>query len=199
MRLTREELLQQHTIWNEEKHDIVATMYGDIPLVIYDEEQYKKDLAWAEKDSTIGNISAIDRYIYTQNGAYFKYRTLHGDIYIHRDTNKVLCGEFDIRYNGQVYNIIYNNMYGFNALTISRLSGSGKVAWWCNKDGQSSPCIRKNTTELSDEVIQKVLKHNSLKDYGISVRFFISAVKKMYNSDKTNHISDYGKCWGEDK
>ena len=40
MRLTREELLNKHPIWNESKHDIVAIMYGDEPLVHYDKNHH---------------------------------------------------------------------------------------------------------------------------------------------------------------
>ena len=189
MRLTREELLNIHPIWNEEKHDIVRVMYGDDPLVHYDSNEYNKYHDFWATDSTCANIMAIDAYIYSKNGTYDKYRTLIGEVVISEDGD-LLCGDIYVKYSGMRYDIIINNMYGRHSLDILRLSGSGKVLGFSNKDGQGSPSSKRYTDELKDETIDKVLNSKDLKDYGISINKFIQCARDMYNSDKTNYIMD---------
>lgn len=192
MRLTREELLNKHPIWNESKHDIVAIMYGDKPLVHYDKNEYLKYHNFWSKDETCANIMAVDAYIYSQNGTYNKYRTMIGEIYIDENDN-ILCGDISIKYSGMVYDIIINNMYGLHALTILRLSGSGKVLGFSNKDGQGSPAIKSRTDELKDDLICKVLNIKHIKDYGKSTHKYIQCAIDMYNENKINYIMD--KCF----
>ena len=38
MRKTREELIKTYSYWNEDGHDIVETLYGDIPHIIYNKK-----------------------------------------------------------------------------------------------------------------------------------------------------------------
>ena len=114
MRLSREELLSKHPIWNESKHDIVAVMYGDTPLVHYDESEYEKYQNYWSKDENFANIMAIDAYIYSQNGTYDKYRTLVGEIYIAED-GRVLCGDVNVKYNGM---ILYDMYYNFLTMIV---------------------------------------------------------------------------------
>lgn len=189
MRLTREELLNKHPIWNEEKHDIVKTLYGDEPLIHYDENEYNKYHDFWSKDNTCANIGAIDAYIYSKNGTYDKYRTLIGEVMINED-GEILGGDIYVKFGGMRYDIIINNMYGRHSLDILRLSGSGKVLGFSNKDGQGSPSSKRYTDKLKDETIDKVLNSKDLKDYGISISKFIQCARDMYNSDKTNYIMD---------
>ena len=189
MRLTREELLNKHPIWNEERHDIVKTLYGDEPLIHYDEKEYNKYRDFWSKDNTCANIGAIDAYIYSKNGTYDKYRTLIGEVIISEDGD-LLCGDIYVKYGGMRYDIIINNMYGRHSLDILRLSGSGKVLGFSNKDGQGSPSSKRYTDELKDETINKILNSKELNDYGSSISKFINVARNMYNSDKTNYIMD---------
>lgn len=189
MRLTREELLNKHPIWNEERHDIVKTLYGDEPLIHYDEKEYNKYRDFWSKDNTCANIGAIDDYIYSKNGTYDKYRTLIGEVMI-SENGDVLGGDICVKFGGMRYDIIINNMYGRHSLDILRLSGSGKVFGFSNKDGQGSPSSKRYTDELKDETINKVLNSKELNDYGSSISKFINVARDMYNSDKTNYIMD---------
>lgn len=189
MRLTKEELLNRHQIWNEEKHDIVRVMYGDDPLVHYDSKEYNKYQNFWAKDNTCANIMAIDAYIYSKNGTYDKYRTLIGEVII-SENGDILCGDIFVKYDGMRYDIIINNMYGRYSLDILRLSGSGKVLGFSNKDGQGSPSSKRYTDELKDETINKVLNSKELNDYGISISKYIQCARDMYNSNKTNYIMD---------
>lgn len=189
MRLTREELLNKHPIWNEEKHDIVKTLYGDEPLIHYDENEYNKYHDFWSKDSTCANIGAIDAYIYSKNGTYDKYRTLIGEVIISED-GEILGGDIYVKFGGMRYDIIINNMYGRHSLDILRFSGSGKVLGFSNKDGQGSPSSKRYTDELKDETINKVLNSKELNDYGISISKYIQCARDMYNSNKTNYIMD---------
>lgn len=182
MRLSREELLVKYPNWNENKHDIVKVFYGDEPLVHYDEIEHINHLSWVEKG--LGNLSAIDDYIYTQNGEYNKYNTLIGNIYIDRN-DKVLCGDIIVKYFGKDYHIIYNRMYGYNSLDILRFSH--KVKGFSNFNGQGSPSNTNNTLELESDIINKIL-NLPLDDYGLSVQEFMKSCRELYNSDKTNYI-----------
>lgn len=189
MRLTREELLNKHPIWNEEKHDIVRVMYGDDPLIHYDSKEYDKYHSFWATDNSCANIMAIDAYIYSKNGTYDKYRTLIGEVLINEDGD-VLCGDIFIKYGGMRYDVIINNMYGRHSLDILRFSGSGKVLGFSNKDGQGSPSSKRYTDELKDEIINKVLNSKDLEDYGKSISKYIQCARDMYNSNKTNYIMD---------
>lgn len=186
MRLSNEELKQQYaSTWNDERHDIGRVMYGDDPLIVYDEREYAR---YQELTGTLGNLECANAYIYSQNGKYNLYRTLIGEIYIAEDS-RVLCGNINIKYQGIVHDIILNKMYGFKALTMLRLTGI-KVKGWCTKDGQGSPANRLRTEELPEEVIYKLFNSKELQDYGESVQKFIAACKELYEEDTTNHIME---------
>ena len=190
MRLSREELLSKHPIWNESKHDIVAVMYGDTPLVHYDESEYEKYQNYWSKDENFANIMATDAYIYSQNGTYDKYRTLVGEIYIAEDGH-VLCGDVDVKYNGKVYNILVNKMYGLNKLDILRLSSTGVVGF-SNSDGQGSPSSKHYTKEMDVDIIKRIL-NDPMKDYGVAIQKFMETARELYEQDNTNHIME--KCF----
>jgi hypothetical protein len=188
MRLTREELLRQYPCWNENRHDIVKAFYGDIPIVIYNQEKYEDYCKLT--DNTLKNIECASAYVYSQNGTYFDYRTLIGNIIIAED-GRVLHGSIIIKYQGKPYDVILNKMYGLNALTILRLSSSG-VTGWCNKDGQGSPSSQRYTKEMKTEIIEHILK-DKLEDYGESVQKFMETVRKTYSEDTSNCIMS--KCF----
>lgn len=185
MRLSREELLKRYT-WNEEKHDIVKAFYGDIPVVHYDESEYKRYLYFAEKGGQGSGIGTADGYIYHMNGVYDDYRTLIGNVKI-SENGKVLCGDISVTYYGRKYDIILNEMYGYHSLTILYL-GTGKVKGWCNIDGQGSPCNKFNTDELDNDTILKILDSKDINDYGASIHKFINRCKELYNENTTNYI-----------
>lgn len=186
MRLTREELLDKYPSWNESKHDIVKTFYGDIPLVVYNEKQYE----WFKTlTDTLANIEAVDAYIYTQNGNYNKYSTLIGDVYISEKGN-VLSGSVKVKYHGFIHNIFLNLMYGKSCLSIMRHT-SETTTGFSNKDGLSSPSIKAHTKELDNKTIEKIL-NTPLKDYGESIQKFMESARKLYEQDKTNYIKEKG-------
>ena len=186
MRLSNEELKRVYaTSWNDKRHDIGKVLYGDEPLIVYDEKEYSR---YQELTGTLANLECTNAYIYSQNGKYNLYRTLIGEIYIAED-GRVLCGNIHVKYQGIAHDIILNKMYGFKALTILRLSG-GKVKGWCTKDGQGSPSNKRNTAELSEEVIYKIFSSKELQDYGESVQKFVSACKELYEEDSANHIME---------
>lgn len=188
MRLTRNELLERYPNWNEVKHDIVKTFYGDIPLIEWNKEEYEK---YSRLEGTLANIEAVEAYIWTQNGDYSIYRILIGEIKIGA-SGIVLCGDLQVKYGGKVYSIYLNLMYGLKALSIFRNNGLKNLIGFSNADGLSSPCIKSNTKELDRDLIEKVLKVD-LSDYGESVRKFMDAAIDLYNKDKVNHIME--KCF----
>lgn len=188
MRMTNEELKSKYSSnWNEEKHDIGRVMYGDDPLIVYDDAEHSRHLYWVERG--LGNLSAIDDYIFCLNGKYNKYETLIGSIYISQDET-VLCGDLLLKYNGKIYNIILNQMYGWNKLDILRIGQ--KVKGFSNSDGQGSPSNKWNTEELDKETIEKLWSRD-ISDYGNSVHKFLNACKELYYKDTTNHIME--KCF----
>lgn len=186
MRLSRDELLEWYPSWNECRHDIVKAFYGDIPLICWNKEYFDW---YSTLTGTLSNIEAVNAYMWSVNGDYNIYRTLIGEVSISTE-GKVLCGDVDVKYRGQIYNVILNLMYGKRGLTILRLKNG--VVGFSNKDGQGSPSIQRNTRELEPEVIQKVLTAD-FRDYGSSIRKFMREAIKLYNEDSINHIM--GKCF----
>lgn len=184
MRMSRDELMQIYPIWNEHMHDIVKVMYGEDPLILWNEEYYKR---WSTYTGTASNIEGVNAYMWSQNGDYYIYRTLIGEIYI-TTSGKVLGGSINVKYRGVSYNIYLNFMYGFKALDIMRLSGE-KVRGFSTKDGTGSPSNRHRTEELDREIIEKVLNVD-LSDYGESVHSFIRECSNLYNEDSTNYIME---------
>lgn len=186
MRLTKSELKEKFPLWNDEKHDIVKVLYGEAPLIHYDETEYKK---YQELTGTMANIECRKAYIYSQNGTYDIYTTLIGDVGISENVN-VLYGDINVKYKGKVVSITLNKMYGLEALTILRIGQ--KVKGWCNKDGIGSPTNKRNTEEFSDEEIEKIL-NTDLSDYGESVHKFMKECVKLYKKDNKNYIKE--KCF----
>ena len=183
MRLSRDELINMYPTWNEEKHDIVKVMYGEDPLVLWNKERYDN---WVNLLGTCANIEGVNAYMWSQNGDYYIYRTLIGEIYITTD-GKVLGGAVDVKYRGVSYGISLNLMYGLRSLEILKLSG-GKVRGFSNKDGTGSPCRKQNTEELDKDIIEILLFNLDLRDYGDSVKRFMKMCGTLYNADSLNHI-----------
>lgn len=184
MRMSRDELMRMYPSWNEERHDIVKVWYGEEPLFLWNEEYYKR---WSTYTGTASNIEGVNAYMWSQNGDYYIYRTLIGEIYI-TTSGKVLGGDISVKYKGATYNITLNLMYGFKALTILKLSGV-KVKGFATKDGIGSPSNKHRTEEMDKETIEKVLS-TDLKDYGESIQSFIRECINLYNEDSTNHIME---------
>lgn len=187
MRLSREELLRMYPSWNEERHDIVKAFYGDIPLIEWNEEEYKR---YCKLEGTLSNIEAVDAYIWTQNGDYSIYRTLIGEVYL-TVGGKVMAGTIHLKYRGVTFTLSINLMYGMRALDILKLSGE-KVKGFSNKGGTGSPSNKYRTEELDTEVIEKLFV-TDLRDYGSSVRKFMRECIKLYEVDRVNHIME--KCF----
>ena len=184
MRMTREELIKQYPYWNEDRHDIVKAMYGDIPLIVWDKAYYE---SWSTYDGTCANIDGVNAYMYSQNGDYYIYRTLIGEIFI-STAGKVLGGSITVKYRGISYTVALNLMYGWRALDILKLSGE-KVRGFSNKDGTGSPSNSFRTEELDRETIEKILSVD-ISDYGESVHSFITECTNLYNEDSANYIME---------
>ena len=187
MRKTREQLLIEFPSWNESRNNIVDTYYGDKPLCKYDKEWYEK---YKKLTGTLANIEAVNTYMFARNGNYYKYWTGYGDVYVSED-GKVLCGDMKIKYRGIFHDIILNKMYGYNALTILRMSG-GKVVGFSNEDGQGSPSSKLSTSEMETDLIERIL-NDKMEDFGIGVQKFMEAARKLYAEDTRNHIME--KCF----
>lgn len=184
MRKNRDELMQIYPIWNEQRHDIVKVMYGEDPLILWNEEYYKR---WSTYTGTASNIESVNAYMWSQNGDYYVYRTLIGEIYI-TISGKVLGGNINVKYRGVSYSIHLNLMYGFKAMDILKLSGE-KVKGFSTKDGTGSPSNKYRTEELDRETIEKVLSVD-LSDYGESIHKFIRECISLYDEDSTNYIME---------
>lgn len=182
MRMSRDALIEMYPYWNEERHDIVKAFYGDIPVVKWNSAEHDR---FCKLGATLANLMAVDAYIWVQNGDYYIYRVLIGDIKV-KISGEVLCGSLDVKYGGKVYNIFLNLMYGKKALSIFRNSG-GLLTGFSNRDGMMSPNIKNHTSELDEAVIEKVLQVD-LSDYGDSVRDFMGAVKSLYYENTSNFI-----------
>lgn len=181
MRQMREELLEQFPSWNEDKHDIVKTFYGDEPLIIYNENEYQK---YQTLTGTMANIMCSYAYVYSQNGEYNIYRTLIGEIFIKPD-GVVLGGTISVKYRGKYHSIHLNMMYGWKTLDILKIGEN--VVGFSNKDGTGSPSI--NTKEMDKETIKKIL-NMPLDDYGVSIQKFMKTARQVYDMDGTNYIME---------
>lgn len=188
MRKTREELLEMCPSWNEDRHDIVKVQYGDIPLYTYTEQDYI--MYQNLEDGSIKNLRASNAYIWLKMGDFRRYVTLIGD-FIVVNKNGSISSDFGLKIGGIRHNIFSNQMYGLKALSIFRYSG-GKVKGFSNKDGLRSPSTKRNTEELSDEIINKILNYD-LSDYGNIVRDGLKQCRELYEADKTNLIME--KCF----
>lgn len=183
MRMSRDELIEKYPCWNEERHDIVRVMYGDDPLILWNEEYYKR---WSTYTGTASNIEAVNAYMWSQNGDYNIYRTLVGEIYITTE-GRVLGGSINVKYRGVTYTLSLNLMYGFRSLDILKLSGE-KVRGFSNVGGLGSPSNSLRTEELNKETTEKILFDLDLSDYGESVKKFMEMCGVVYTEDSVNHI-----------
>lgn len=188
MRKTREELIKTYSYWNEDGHDIVETLYGDIPHIIYNKKWYDW---YCTLDGTLSNIEAVEAYIYTQNGEYKYYDTLEGSVAISSIDDRILYGDFDCHMYGTTYNIYINMMYGNEGMSIlnNRMNGKSNIYGWRNKDGLHSSCRKVNTYEIDKDRIEKVLNYN-ISDYGNSIHRFFNLAKELYKKDTENHIKE---------
>lgn len=186
MRKTCEELMRDYyPSWNQEKHNIVEVMYGDSPLIIWNNDEYEKH---KKLTGTLANINAVAAYMYLQNGEYSTYRTLLGEVHINAEGD-VLAGDINIQYKGKRYSIILNKMYGWKALDILRIGQN--VVGFSNKDGQGSPS--RNAKELDKDVIEKVI-NMPLEDYGVAIQKIMRAVRELYYEDQSNFIMEKLFC-----
>lgn len=160
------------------------TRYGRISTVHWNKDKFN---AWTRiSDETLSNIEAIEAYIWHSYGDYYIYQTYVGDVYI-TENGVVLSGSVNIKDRNSIYEVIVNNLYGHHGLTILQLGHNGLVRGWCNLDGQGSPAIKKNTSELDADVIDRVLSHE-FEDYGECMYKLMLAARNIYAEDKTNHI-----------
>lgn len=186
MRLTNEEILTQFPSWsNHPSGNIQQVRYGDIPDCQYTQNSYNR--YQSETDRHILNIGCANAYIYSQHGTYDIYKTIAGDIYIQTSTQQILHGSINIPYRNKPITVHLNLMYGFKALSLLSLRGTGKVKGWCNKDGQESPANHLNTEELNIDIIKSVL-NNPMEDYGYGVQKFLQTTRELYNEDPYNYI-----------
>lgn len=180
MRLTNEELLNKHPYWNTKRHDIGKIMYGDEPLIKWDEERYKE---YQKPNNPLANIEAVDAYVYARYGTYYLYHTLVGSVCIAED-GRVLHGDINIHYRG-CNSVTLNNMYGFNGLNILNLGQN--VVGFCNAGGHGSPSNKFHTKEMDKERVEKII-NQPMSDYGVGVQKFMEAIRELYYADTTNHI-----------
>lgn len=176
MRMTREELFDKYyTSWNEEKHDIVACNYGDIPLVCWDGKEYEKH---RQLDGSLSNVGAVYAYMYMMNGAYDLYRPLIGETYIAHD-GKVLGGSLVVKHRGKSVHIDMNNMYGRKGLSVMKIGM--EVVGWRNEDGNRSPSIQ--TKEMDIDTVKEII-NMKLEDYGIGVQAFMEKARELFEESK---------------
>lgn len=184
MRLTKEQILTEFPSWANHPKDIVKVRYGDIPDSTYTEKDYNY---FQTLSGTLSNIFYSNAFIYMVNGSYDIYKTIAGDIFIHHDTHKLMHGSINVPYRGKSISIIINLMYGFKALTILDLKGTGKVKGFCNEDGQGSPANHLFTEEMDADVIKKILS-NPMEDYGCAVQKFMQTTRDLYYEEPYNYI-----------
>ena len=186
MRLTNEEILIQFPSWaNHPSGNIQQVRYGDIPDCQYTQDSYNR--YQSETDRHILNIGCANAYIYSNYGTYDIYKTIPGDIYIQTSTQQILHGSINIPYRNKPITIHVNLMYGFKALSILSLRGTGKVKGFCNKDGQGSPANQLNTEELDIDIIKSVL-NNPMSDYGYGIQKLMEAARELYTEEPYNYI-----------
>ena len=96
-------------------------------------------------------------------------------------------GSINVPYRVKSISIIINLMYGFKALTILDLKGTGKVKGFCNENGQGSPANHLSTEEMDADVIKKILS-NPMEDYGCAVQKFMQTARDLYYEEPYNYI-----------
>lgn len=186
MRLTNSQILTQFPSWaNHPSRNIQQVRYGDIPDCQYTQEDYNKYQSCTDRH--LLNIGCANAYIYSNYGTYDIYKTIPGDIYIQTSTQQILHGSINIPYRNKPITIHINLMYGFKALSILSLRGTGKVKGFCNKDGQGSPANHLSTEELKPDTIKKILS-NPMSDYGYGVQKFLQAARELYTEESYNYI-----------
>lgn len=185
MRLKETELLERYPSFNYYV-DPVATWYGDKPAEYRNLKWYNETVNLAGDDDTMCNLFAVDWYVYKAIGEHKLYKVLTGNVGIRTDvdgTDEVMYGDLAVKCGTCTYNIYYNNIYGWNSLTI--LHNGQVCTGWRNERGQSSPSRR--VKKLDDDTIQKIFKSKHLDDYGYAVKKFIERIKEVYESNKENH------------
>lgn len=179
MRMTREDFLTKYPSWNENRHDIVACMYGDVPVKCWDANEYHE---WRKLEGTLSNINAVEAYMYVQNGEYSIYNTEIGRVCITKD-NKVISGEINVQYKGK-NNIIYlNNQNDMVGLSIFRIGQ--ELIGWRNQYGVRSYFTR--TKKMDMDMAYEIL-HQKLEDYGFGVQMFMKTAREIFISDVENWI-----------
>ena len=78
-------------------------------------------------------------------------------------------------------------MYGFKALSILSLRGTGKVKGFCNKDRQGSTANHLSTEELEPDTIKKILS-NPMSDYEYGIQKLMETARELYNEEPYNYI-----------
>lgn len=179
MRMTREDFLTKYPSWNESRHDIVACMYGDVPVKCWDAEQYNE---WCNMEGTLSNINAVEAYMYIQNGEYNIYSTEIGKVCITKE-GKVISGEINVWYKGKNNTIYLNNQNDMIGLSIFRIGQD--LVGWRNQYGIHS--CTKRTKEMDSKMIIGILKQK-LEDYGIGVQMFMKQAREIYDKDVFNWI-----------
>ena len=186
MRQTKEQILTQFPSWSNHPKDIVKVRYGDIPDCTYTQENYDY---WETLTGTSKNITYTNAFIYLVNGSYDIYKTEIGDIYIHHDTQQLMCGSISIPYRNKPMTATINLMYGLKVFTLLDLNGTGKVKGFCTKDGYGSPTNHLNTEEFEPDTIKKILS-NPMSDYGYGVQKFMDVVRRLYDEEPYNYIME---------
>lgn len=187
MRQTKEQILTQFPSWsNHPSGDIVAVRYGDIPDCTYTQKDYDH---WQTLTDTLSNITYSNAFIYSVNGSYDIYKTIACDIYIHHSTQQLMHGAISIPYRNKPIQAYINLMYGFKALSLLDLKGTGNVKGFCNKDGQGSPANHLHTEEFELDTIKKILS-NPMTDYGYAVQKFMDVARKIYEEEPYNYIME---------
>lgn len=186
MRLTNSQILTQFPSWvNHPSGNIQQVRYGDIPDCQYTQGSYNR--YQSETDRHTLNIGCTNAYIYSNYGTYDIYKTIPGYVYIQTSTQQLLHGTLSIPYRNKSITIHINLMYGFKALSILSLRGTGKVKGFCNKDGQGSPVNQPHTEKLDIDIIKSVL-NNPMSDYGYGVQKFLQAARELYTEESYNYI-----------
>lgn len=186
MRVSRERLTEKYPSWNEDKNDIVKTLYGDTPLRHYT----KKDFDFYDtcKDKTLKNILLLDSIIWKYKGDFDEYRLINGNIKV-SSKNEYIIADLNFRGYYIFYNNIYNNIYNKSRMSITKNYGI-KVKGWSNFRSYCASRIEKNNEELDRESIIRILNYREWNDFGKIVKDFGDNLMNLYERDETNHYLD---------
>lgn len=186
MRKTKEELLEKFPYWNEERNDVVTTLYGDEPLCRYD--QYKYKLYTDCYDSTLAAVLFGDAWIWSIHGDFDDYRLINGGMRVRAD-GKILWADLNVHYSGRTYELCLDQLYDKSKLSIIWI-GQDTVKGWRNFATACPSRIEGKNKELSDEEIYHVLNSKDWRDFGYDVQRCRRRCVELYELDKTNHYLD---------